>query len=445
MLSSVIMAQDITVIGTGYVGLVSAVGLSDFGNRVTGVDIDAEKIERLSRGEPVIYELGLEDYLQRNLESGRLTFSTDIRGSISRSDIVFIAVGTPESGDGSADMSFIHHAIEDISHGMNGFTVVVTKSTVPVGTNRWIAEELRKRAPEGKFAVVSNPEFLREGKAVQDFFHPDRLVIGYDTERPEGARARKLMEDVYRALYLIETPIVWCNLETAELIKYASNAFLATKITFINQMANLAEACGADIHAIAKTMGMDGRISPKFLHPGPGYGGSCFPKDTKAIVSTGEEFGVEMSVIREVIRANDAQKVRVAEKIENSLGELRGKTIAVLGLAFKAETDDIRESPAIRIVEHLLDGGAHVRTHDPEAMDNFKSLFGDRLSYHNDPFEAIEGSDCLVILTEWNEFRNLDLTKAKSLMAGNWIVDARNTLDREQAKELGFSYAGIGR
>ncbi len=439
------MAQEITVIGTGYVGLVSAVGLSDFGNRVTGVDIDAEKIERLSRGEPVIYELGLEDYLKRNLDSGRLKFSTDIQGSIAKSDIVFIAVGTPESDDGSADMSFLRHAIEDIAEGMDGFTVVVTKSTVPVGTNRWIGDQLRKRAPQGQFAVVSNPEFLREGKAVQDFFHPDRLVIGYDTERPEGARARGLMEDVYRALYLIETPIVWCNLETAELIKYASNAFLATKITFINQMANLAEACGADIHAIAKTMGMDGRISPKFLHPGPGYGGSCFPKDTKAIVSTGDNVGVEMSVIREVIRANDAQKVRVAEKIEKALGGLHDKTVAVLGLAFKAETDDIRESPAIRIVEHLLEGGAHVRAHDPEAMDNFKKIFGDRISYHDDEFTAIEGSDCLAILTEWNEFRNLDLEKAKRLMKGSCIVDARNTLDREQAIALGFSYTGIGR
>ncbi|MFW5995497.1 MAG: UDP-glucose dehydrogenase family protein [Spirochaetia bacterium] len=439
------MAQDITVIGTGYVGLVSAVGLADFGNRVSGVDIDPQKIDKLRGGDPVIYELGIEDYLSRNLQSGRLTFSTEIRKCISRSDIVFLAVGTPESEDGSADMRFIRRAIDDIAESMEGFTVVVTKSTVPVGTNRWIGEQLRVKAPTREFAVVSNPEFLREGKAVQDFFHPDRLVIGYDTERPEGEKARRLMEDVYRALYLIETPIVWCNLETAELIKYASNAFLATKITFINQMANLAEACGADIHAIAKTMGMDGRISSKFLHPGPGYGGSCFPKDTKAIVSTGDQFNVEMSVIREVIRANEEQKLRVAQKIHDLLGGVSGKTVAVLGLTFKAETDDIRESPAISVVERLLEGGARVRVHDPKGMDNFQALFGDRITYHGDEFEALEGGDCLVVLTEWNEFRNLDLEKAKSLMHNPAILDARNSLDRDRARELGFTYVGIGR
>lgn len=439
------MAQDITVIGTGYVGLVSAVGLSDFGNNVTGVDIDKGKVERLSRGEPVIYEIGLEDYLARNLESGRLKFSTDIRGSIAQSDIVFIAVGTPESEDGSADMSFIRHAITDIAESMTGFTVIVTKSTVPVGTNRWIGNELRSLAPNADFSVVSNPEFLREGKAVQDFFHPDRLVIGYEEEREEGVRARELMEDVYRALYLIETPIVWCNLETAELIKYASNAFLATKITFINQMANLAEACGADIHSIAKTMGMDGRISSKFLHPGPGYGGSCFPKDTKAIVSTGDQFGVEMSVIRQVIQANDDQKVRVARKIIEALGGVSGKTIAILGLTFKAETDDIRESPAITVVDTLLGEGAVIRAHDPQGMDNFRAMFGDRLTYHGKEFDAIEGSDCLVILTEWNEFRNINLERAKKLMKGNVIVDARNSLSPGRARELGFTYLGVGR
>lgn len=439
------MAQDITVIGTGYVGLVSAVGLADFGNRVSGVDIDPQKIEKLSGGDPVIYELGIEDYLSRNLQSGRLTFSTEIRKCISRSDIVFLAVGTPESEDGSADMRFIRRAIDDIAESMEGFTVIVTKSTVPVGTNRWIGEQLRDKAPNGDFAVVSNPEFLREGKAVQDFFHPDRLVIGYDTERPEGEKARRLMEDVYRALYLIETPIVWCNLETAELIKYASNAFLATKITFINQMANLAEACGADIHAIAKTMGMDGRISSKFLHPGPGYGGSCFPKDTKAIVSTGDQFNVEMSVIREVIKANEEQKLRVAQKVNDLLGGVSGKTIAVLGLTFKAETDDIRESPAISVVERLLEAGARVRVHDPQGMDNFRALFGERITYHIDEFEALEGGDCLVVLTEWNEFRNIDLEKAKSVMKNTNILDARNSLDRDRARELGFTYVGIGR
>ena len=439
------MAQNITVIGTGYVGLVSGVGLADFGNTVTGVDIDASKIERLSRGEEVIYEHGLRDYLHRNIESGRLRFSTDIRGSVAGSDIVFIAVGTPESEDGSADLSYIGSAIRDIAASLSGFTVVVTKSTVPVGTNRWIGDEIRAQAPDADFAVVSNPEFLREGKAVQDFFHPDRLVIGYEEGTEQGKKARELMEDVYRALYLIETPIVWCSLETAELIKYASNAFLATKITFINQMANLAEACGADIHAVAKTMGMDGRISPKFLHPGPGYGGSCFPKDTKAVVSTGNRFGVQMSLIEEVIRANERQKELTADKLKTMLGDPAGKTVAVLGLAFKAETDDVRDSPAITMVGMLRSWGATVQAHDPEAMENFSKLFSEGVTYFESEFEALKDADALVVLTEWNAYRNLDLKKAHSLMKGRVILDARNALDPDEARQLGFTYRGVGR
>ncbi len=439
------MAQNITVIGTGYVGLVSGVGLADFGNTVTGVDIDASKIERLSRGEEVIYEHGLRDYLHRNIESGRLRFSTDIRGSVAGSDIVFIAVGTPESEDGSADLSYIGSAIRDIAASLSGFTVVVTKSTVPVGTNRWIGDEIRAQAPDADFAVVSNPEFLREGKAVQDFFHPDRLVIGYEEGTVQGKKARELMEDVYRALYLIETPIVWCSLETAELIKYASNAFLATKITFINQMANLAEACGADIHAVAKTMGMDGRISPKFLHPGPGYGGSCFPKDTKAVVSTGNRFGVQMSLIEEVIRANERQKELTADKLKTMLGDPAGKTVAVLGLAFKAETDDVRDSPAITMVGMLRSWGATVQAHDPEAMENFSKLFSEGVTYFESEFEALKDADALVVLTEWNAYRNLDLKKAHSLMKGRVILDARNALDPDEARQLGFTYRGVGR
>ncbi|MFW6252295.1 MAG: UDP-glucose dehydrogenase family protein [bacterium] len=439
------MAQNITVIGTGYVGLVSAVGLADFGNTVTGVDIDAHKVERLSRGEEVIYEHGLRDYLHRNLASERLKFSTDIRGSVAASDIVFIAVGTPESDDGSADLSYIERAIHDIAAALQDFTVIVTKSTVPVGTNRWIGEEIRKQAPEAEFAVVSNPEFLREGKAVQDFFHPDRLVIGYEEGTEAGEKSRELMEDVYRALYLIETPIVWCALETAELIKYASNAFLATKITFINQMANLAEACGADIHTVAKTMGMDGRISPKFLHPGPGYGGSCFPKDTKAVVSTGNRFGVQMSLIEEVIRANERQKELTADKLKRMLGDPVGKRVAVLGLAFKAETDDVRDSPAITVVGMLRSWGASVQAHDPEAIGNFSKLFADGVSYYENEFEALKDADALIVLTEWNAYRNLDLEKARSVMAGSIILDSRNALDADEARRLGFTYKGVGR
>ncbi len=443
------MAKNIAVIGTGYVGLVSSVGLSDFGNYVTGVDVNPEIVEKLNRGVPTIYELGLEDYLKRNLESGRLTFTTDIDTAIQQAEIVFLAVGTPQSESGEADLSQVEQVVGSIARNLNGFKVVVCKSTVPVGTNRWVKRRLEELSgksanePDPAFAVVSNPEFLREGKAVQDFFHPDRLVLGY-----EAPKAREYMEDVYRVLNLIHVPIVWCGLETAELIKYASNAFLATKITFINQMAVLAEAAGADIHVIARSMGMDGRISPKFLHPGPGYGGSCFPKDTHALVSTGASYGVEMSLVREVIAANRQMKAHVVDrllKMTGGPGSLQGKVVAVLGLAFKAETDDVRESPAITIVQRLLEEGATVQTHDPEALANFKALFGDTLQYHEHEFDAIKGADVLLIVTEWNEYRNLDLERAKNEMRGNVIMDARNVLEPEKARSLGFNYRGIGR
>ncbi|MFP4206442.1 MAG: UDP-glucose dehydrogenase family protein [Spirochaetaceae bacterium] len=434
------MAKRITVIGTGYVGLVSSVGLADFGNYVTGVDISESVVKQLNEGKPHIYEHGLAEYLARNLEAGRLSFSTDVETTIREAEIVFLAVGTPSTADGGADLSQIEQAVATIARNLDGFKVIVTKSTVPVGTNRWIKNQLHEKTGGDNFAVVSNPEFLREGKAVQDFFHPDRIVIGY--EKPA---AREYMEDVYRALYLIQTPIVWCNLETAELIKYASNAFLATKITFINQMAHLAEATGADIHQIAKSMGMDGRISPKFLHPGPGYGGSCFPKDTKAVASTGDEYGVDMSLIKEVIQANERQKVWIADKLAFLTGGLAGTVVGVLGLAFKAETDDIRESPSITIAERLLERGATVQVHDPKAMENFRILFGDRITYAESEFDAVSGAHATVILTEWNEYRNLDLDRTKKLMVGNIILDTRNVLDPDRAKSLGFVYSGVGR
>jgi UDPglucose 6-dehydrogenase len=434
------MAKRISVIGTGYVGLVSSVGLADFGNYVTGVDINDSVVSQLNEGKPHIYEHGLTEYLARNLEAGRLSFSSDVAGSIRDAEIVFLAVGTPSTASGGADLSQIEAAVDTIASNLNGFKVVVTKSTVPVGTNRWIKNLLQQKTGDDNYAVVSNPEFLREGKAVQDFFHPDRVVIGYEKER-----AREYMEDVYRALYLIQTPMVWCNLETAELIKYASNAFLATKITFINQMAHLAEAANADIHQIAKSMGMDGRISPKFLHPGPGYGGSCFPKDTKAIAATGDEYGVDMSLIKEVIRANDKQKTWIADKLAFLTRGLTGTVVAVLGLAFKAETDDVRESPSIAIVERLLERGATVQVHDPKAMENFRRIFGDRVEYLDSEFDAISGAHATVILTEWNEYRNLDLERTKKLMAGNVILDARNVLEPDRARALGFIYSGVGR
>jgi UDPglucose 6-dehydrogenase len=315
----------------------------------------------------------------------------------------------------------------------------VTKSTVPVGTNSWIRGELRARTGNGDFDVASNPEFLREGKAVQDFFHPDRVVIGTESER-----ARSVLREVYRSLYLLQTPFVWCGLETAELIKYASNAFLATKISFINQLAGLAEAVGADIHVVARAMGMDGRISGKFLHPGPGYGGSCFPKDTRALVATGEKHGVEMSLVREVIRANEAQKLRMVSKLERLTGPLKNKRVGLLGLAFKAETDDVRESPAIRIVEELLAAGALVQAHDPKAMDNFRRLFPD-LVYCGSEFDTARDADALIICTEWNEYRNLDLARFAAAMRARVLLDCRNVLDGEEARRLGFTYEGVGR
>jgi UDPglucose 6-dehydrogenase len=433
------VSRKITVIGTGYVGLVAAVGLSDFGNSVTGVDIDKKKVELLNRGVPVIYEPGIEEYLQRNLKAGRLRFSTDVDEAIRESEIIFIAVGTPPKGNGEADLSQLEAVAASIAANLNGYKVVVTKSTVPVGTNRWLQGELERRTGDGNFDVVSNPEFLREGKAVQDFFHPDRIVIGSGSEK-----ARQVIREVYRSLYLLQTPFVWCSLETAELIKYASNAFLAMKITFMNQMANLAEAVGADIHQVARAMGMDGRISAKFLHPGPGYGGSCFPKDTRALATTGDKYGAPVSLIAETIRANEAQKLHMVEKLKKMAGSLKGKHVAVLGLAFKAETDDIRESPALTIVKGLLAEGATVAAHDPKAMENFRVEFPD-ITYCASEFEAAGQADALIICTEWNEYRNLDLERIAKAMRGKVLLDTRNLLEREAAEALGFHYQGVGR
>ena len=433
------MSKKICVIGTGYVGLIASVGLSDFGNEIIGVDIDKKKVDMLNEGISPIYEPGVERYLKRNLESGRLRFSTDIGKSIQDSEVVFIAVGTPPKDNGEADLSFVESVVKSIAENLNGYKVVLTKSTVPVGTNRWIKEKINEFAPGKDFDVVSNPEFLREGKATQDFFHPDRTVIGYESDR-----AKDVMFEVYRALNLISVPFVWCSLETAELIKYASNAFLATKITFINQMANLAETVGADIHAIAKTMGMDGRISPKFLHPGPGYGGSCFPKDTMAVVQTGDKYGVDMSLIRSVIEANAMQKVRMVAKLGKLVGSFQNKTIAVLGLAFKAETDDIRDTPAFNLVDGILSKGAKIQAHDPQAMDNFAEVYP-QIQYCHSEFDALKDADALVLVTEWNEYRNLNLEKAKKLMKGNIILDTRNLLDSHLAEESGFIYEGIGK
>ena len=431
--------HKITIIGTGYVGLIASVGLADFGNIVTGVDMDHEKISMLNRAVSPIYELGISDYLKRNLDSGRLTFSTDLDSAARTADVVIIAVGTPQLEDGQADLSFLESAVESIGRNMDGYTIVVTKSTVPVGTNRRIEKKLKEIAPDGDFDVVSNPEFLREGKAIEDFFHPNRIVIGCESER-----AKEILYSVYRALNVTSVPFVWCSLETAELIKYASNAFLATKITFINQMANLSETVGADIQVVAKAMGMDGRISPYFLHPGPGYGGSCLPKDTKAILNTGERYGVDISLIRSVIEANDKQKSRMVSKLGSMVGNLKGKTIALLGLSFKQQTDDIRESPAISIAKELLSENCKIRAHDPKALENFRKVFPD-LDYFTSAYKAAEGADALAILTEWNEYRSLDLDRLKTILKSPVILDTRNVLDPHELADKGFKYQGVGR
>lgn len=434
------MAKNITVIGTGYVGLIAGIGLADFGNQVVCLDVDKGKINRLKNGECPIYEPGTEEYIKSNTEAGRLSFTTDSDKALSSADVIVIAVGTPPKDNGEADLSFLERAVRDIAANMIGYKVIVTKSTVPIGTNRWIKNEIKKINPGSDFDVVSNPEFLREGKAIQDFFHPDRTVIGYETEK-----AKTIMASVYRALNLISVPFVWCSLETAELIKYASNAFLATKISYINELANLAEAVGADIHQVAKTMGMDGRISSKFLHPGPGFGGSCFPKDTRAIVSTGKKYGVDMSVIKAVITANEKQKTIVFEKLFRLVeGNLAGKKIAVLGLAFKQLTDDIRESPSLVLIEKILAAGGTVQAHDPKAMDNFSKIFP-KVLYCHSAYDTMKDADAMVLMTEWNEYRSLDIDKMKELMKGRIILDARNLLDLVQVRTAGFVYEGMGR
>ncbi|MDR2095432.1 MAG: UDP-glucose/GDP-mannose dehydrogenase family protein [Treponema sp.] len=440
----------ITVIGTGYVGLVSGACLADFGNSVTCVDINIKKIEDLQKGIIPIYEPGLESVVARNSVAGRLFFSTDIPGALKKNTVVFIAVGTPPMEDGSADLGHVEAAARDIGRYMSAYTVVVDKSTVPIGTGRkvaqWIGEELDKRGVQVPFDVVSNPEFLREGSAVQDFTHPDRVVIG-----SESGEARKIMKEVYRSLYLNETPYIETNLESAEMIKYAANAFLAVKITFINEIANLCEKVGADVRDVAKAVGRDGRIGAKFLHPGPGYGGSCFPKDTRALAHIGRDSGEPVSIVEAAISANDRQKSRMINKIEEALGgagSLKGKTIAVLGLAFKPNTDDMRESPALTICEGLANRGAKLRVWDPAAMKEAAwrlASIQDKLFFAADEYDAAAGSAALVLLTEWNQFRNLDLSRVKNLLTLPYFFDLRNVYKQEEAENAGLKYIGIGK
>jgi len=443
----------ITVAGTGYVGLVSGACLADFGNTVICVDNNASKIETLKKGGIPIYEPGLDDVVIRNVQSGRLSFSVDMAAAVQKSDVVFIAVGTPPADDGSADLTYVESVAREIARAMNGYKVIVDKSTVPVGTGRrvkgWVSEELAKRGADAKglsFDVVSNPEFLREGSAVQDFMHPDRVVIGAESEK-----ARLHMKEVYRSLYINETPYIETNIETAEMIKYASNSFLAVKITFINEVANLCEKVGANVQDVAKAMGRDGRIGGKFLHPGPGYGGSCFPKDTQAMARIGRDAGEPLSIVETTIEANERQKLRMVAKIETGLGgkdSLTGKTIACLGLAFKPNTDDMREAPALTIIEGLCERGALIRACDPAAVKEATwrlESCKNAVSYHEDEYETLRGADAVVLMTEWNQYRNLDLDRVKSLLKTPVFFDLRNVYKREDVEAKGFAYFAVGK
>lgn len=438
--------STIAVIGTGYVGLVSGACLADFGNSVTCVDVDAGKIERLKRGEIPIFEPGLDAVVARTAAAGRLFFTIDLDSAVRANDVIFIAVGTPPAEDGSADLRHVEEAARAIGRAMNGHKVIVDKSTVPVGTGRkvasWIGDELSRRGAAYQFDVVSNPEFLREGSAVQDFTHPDRVVIGAD--RPQ---AREAMKEVYRALSLNESPYIETGLETAEMIKYASNAFLAVKITFINEVANLCEKVGANVQEVARAMGRDGRIGAKFLHAGPGYGGSCFPKDTQALARTGREHGECQSLLEATIQANERQKARMVDKIESGLGSVSGKTLALLGLSFKPNTDDMRDAPSLTICEGLASRGAHLRVWDPAAMKEaawrLKPL-GKKVVFARNEYDAITGADALVILTEWNQFRNLDLERVKKLLSTPMFFDLRNIYRRPVVEASGFRYFGVG-
>jgi UDPglucose 6-dehydrogenase len=435
----------IAMIGTGYVGLVSGACFSEFGVDVTCVDKDAEKIERLSRGEMPIYEPGLDHLVASNMAAGRLRFTTDLTAAVAGADAVFIAVGTPSRrGDGHADLSYVFAAAAEIGEALqqngNERTLVVTKSTVPVGTGRRVERILQKALPAGRFDVASNPEFLREGSAISDFMRPDRVVIGTDSEH-----ARTVLRALYRPLYLLETPIVFTTLETAELIKYAANAFLATKITFINEVADLCEAVGADVQDVARGIGLDGRIGRKFLHAGPGFGGSCFPKDCQALVRTAEEMKAPLAIVDTVLRVNDARKRSMARRVVEACGgSVEGLTLAALGLTFKPNTDDMRDSPSLAFLPALHGAGARVRAFDPEGAAEAKRLMPE-LDYCSDPYEAMDGADALILVTEWNAFRALDLGRVKRLLRRPLVIDLRNIYKPEEMAAMGLAYHSIGR
>ncbi|GIR78267.1 MAG: UDP-glucose 6-dehydrogenase [Alphaproteobacteria bacterium] len=434
--------MNIVVVGTGYVGLVSGACFSEFGFAVACVDKDSDKITSLEQGEIPIYEPGLDDFVKRNSAAGRLRFTTELGPAVGAADAVFIAVGTPtRRGDGHADLSFVFSAAEEVAAHLSGYTVVVTKSTVPVGTGQQVEQVIRKANPDADFDIASNPEFLREGSAISDFMRPDRVVVGVQTQR-----AKEVIRQLYRPLYLIEKPVLFTGLETAELIKYAANAFLAVKISYINQMADLCEKVGANVHDVAKGMGLDNRIGAKFLHPGPGYGGSCFPKDTLALVKTAESVDSPVSIVAEVVAYNKVRKLEMSKRVISAFsGDVKGRRLSVLGLAFKPETDDMRESPAIELIKELIAEGAVITAYDPVAMDEARQIFSEHIHYTDSAQACLNEADGAIVVTEWNEFRALTPQLFADLMTGNILVDLRNIYEPEQMKAVGLNYRSIGR
>ena len=432
--------EKIAMIGVGYVGLVSGTGLADFGNEVICVDIDAEKIKKLKNDILPIYEPGLLDLVKKNVDKGRLSFTTDLENSIKNSRVIFSAVPTPSAENGEVDLSYVFNVVDKLAEIIDSYKIIVTKSTVAVGTGDKIRERLlSKGIAEDMFDIVSNPEFLREGSAVGDFMRPDRIVLGTSSEK-----ALEIMKGIYRSLYLIETPIVGTDIRTAEMIKYASNAFLATKISFINEVANICENVGANVQMVSKAMGLDGRISPKFLHAGPGYGGSCFPKDTLALAKIAEQTGLKATIVEAVIEVNHRQKLRVVEKLLKFVPNLKGKTIGLLGLAFKPNTDDVRDAPALTVIDEILKQGGKIKGYDPEAMNEMRKYFP-QITYVASSEDAVKDVDGLIILTEWNEFRNMDLDYIKSVMKKPVLIDARNIYEPDMVIKKGFLYDCIGR
>ena len=432
--------MHVSVIGTGYVGLVTGACFAEFGVNVTCMDNDARRIEKLEKGDVPFYEPGITELVGKGVKEGRLSFTTDIAKAVDKALVIFIAVGTPPRGDGSADLSYVEEVGKGIARNMNGYKVIVTKSTVPVGTGAKLREVISKTQTNAvRFDIVSNPEFLREGSAIEDFLRPNRVVIGADSDQ-----AVAIMKDLYRPLYLIETPIVVTDIPTAELIKYASNAFLATKISFINEMANLCERLGANVQMVAKGMGLDNRIGPKFLHAGAGFGGSCFPKDLAALIQTGERVGYPVQVALAASKVNDDQRRRMVDKIRDAVGGLKGKTVGLLGLSFKPNTNDLREAPALAIAQELLKEGAKVRGYDPIALDDACRMVS-ALTPCTDPYHVAEGTDALIIMTEWNQFRSLDFEKLKGIMKSPILIDLRNVYDPDRVVSYGFHHISVGR